>query len=153
MRLQPKFLKKWKKASEIGWDSLINVCHQIHFSSKESFRVYTCYYRRSVISSFDCIQKHEFNLAQQIVPSLASPQTSFGVRLSRIHEMNAWQECVPLMYLVKEAACREWVKPSWTLWKMCHRISSVLSILSSGWRTCLSNRSTARIAIQETLLA
>ena len=68
---------KKKKASEIGWDSLINVCHQMHrdvgeFSFKESFRVYTC---RSVISSFDCIKKHGFDLAQQIVPS---------------------QECVPL---------------------------------------------------------
>ena len=50
-----------KKASEIGWDSLINVCHQIHrdvglFSFKESFRLYTCYYRRPIISSFDCTQ-------------------------------------------------------------------------------------------------
>ena len=74
MRLQPRFLKKWKKASEIGWDSLINVCHQIHrdvgeISFKESFRVYTCYYRRSVISSFDCIKKYGFNSAQQIVAS------------------------------------------------------------------------------------
>ena len=63
-----------KKASEIGWDSLINVCHQIHrdvgeISFKESFRVYTCYYRRSVISSFDCIKKYGFNSAQQIVAS------------------------------------------------------------------------------------
>ena len=69
-----------KKVSEIGWDSLINVCHQIHrdvgeISFKESFRVYTCYYRRSVISSFDCIKKYGFNSAQQIVAS---------------------QECVPL---------------------------------------------------------
>ena len=60
--------------------SLINVCHQIQrdvgeISFKESFRVYTCYYRRSVISSFDCIKKYGFNFAQQIVPS---------------------QECVPL---------------------------------------------------------
>ena len=44
MRLQPKFLKKWKKASEIGSDSFINVCHQMQrvvgeFSFKESFRV------------------------------------------------------------------------------------------------------------------
>ena len=43
----------------------------------EKFRLYFCYYRtcRSVISSFDCIKKRGFNLAQQIVPS---------------------QECVPL---------------------------------------------------------
>ena len=60
----------------------INVCHQIHrvvgeVSLKKSFRLYFCYYRtcRSVISSFDCIKKRGFNLAQQIVPS---------------------QECVPL---------------------------------------------------------
>ena len=32
--------------------------------------MYTCYYRRSVISSFDCIKKYGFNSAQQIVPSL-----------------------------------------------------------------------------------
>ena len=69
-----KILEEMKKASEIGWDSLINVCHQIHrdvgeFSFKESFRVYTCYYRRSVISSSDCIKKYGFNSAQQIVPS------------------------------------------------------------------------------------
>ena len=36
-----------KKGSEIGWDSLINFCHQIHrvvgeVSFEESFRVYTC---------------------------------------------------------------------------------------------------------------
>ena len=31
--------------------------------------MYTCYYRRSVISSFDCIKKYGFNSAQQIVPS------------------------------------------------------------------------------------
>ena len=73
-RLQPRFLKKWKKASEIGWDSLSNVCHQIRrddgeSSFKDSFRVYTCYYRRSVISSFDCIKKCGFNSAQQIVAS------------------------------------------------------------------------------------
>ena len=66
-----KILEEMKKTLEIGWDSLINVCHQIHrdvgeFSFKKSFCVYTC---RSVISSFDCIKKHRFNLAQQIVPS------------------------------------------------------------------------------------
>ena len=75
-----KIFEEMKKASEIGWDSLINVCHQIHrvvgeFFFKESFRLYTCYYLRSVISSFDCIKKRGFNLAEQIVPS---------------------QECVPL---------------------------------------------------------
>ena len=32
IRLQPKFLNKWKKASEIGWDSLINDCHQIQIA-------------------------------------------------------------------------------------------------------------------------
>ena len=37
--------------------------------------MYICYIRRSVISSFGCIKKKEFNSAQQIVPS---------------------QECVPL---------------------------------------------------------
>ena len=45
MGLQLKFLKKWKKKRRnMGWDYLINVCHQIHrvvgeFSFKESFRV------------------------------------------------------------------------------------------------------------------
>ena len=38
--------------------------------------MYTCYYRRWVISSFDCIKKYRFNSAQLIVPS---------------------QECVPLL--------------------------------------------------------
>ena len=31
--------------------------------------MYTCYYLRSVISSFDCIKKRGFNLAEQIDPS------------------------------------------------------------------------------------
>ena len=35
--------------------------------------MYTCYYRRSVISSFDCIKKYGFNSAQQIVPSQCVP--------------------------------------------------------------------------------
>ena len=42
-----KILKEIKKGSEIGWDSLINVCHQKHrvvgeVSFEGSFRVYTC---------------------------------------------------------------------------------------------------------------
>ena len=46
-----------KKASEVGWDSLINVCHQIHrvvgeVSLKKSFRLYFCCYRTCRVSYF-----------------------------------------------------------------------------------------------------
>ena len=46
--------------------------------------MYTCYYRRSVISSFDCIKKYGFNSAQQIVPSQECVPLPVGNELSHV---------------------------------------------------------------------
>ena len=46
--------------------------------------MYTCYYRRSVKSSFDCIKKYGFNSAQQIVPSQECVSLPVGNELNHV---------------------------------------------------------------------